>query len=428
MSSRASSVTEEVLAAQEQYLTTILERTETNTKETLERVRKSKAELGPPPVHARLRVSHHAPSVTGRESDSESQYSHDPLGDRTDMELTEDEGPDTQLTSVYNRKALVESDRLQSAHLVESVQVRESEMISRREEEIRERAQQKVAGNRGFDVTVRTSEGQLGFSDNDTMSMSEYTGGQEPIEPILIDRSHYSKSELRDMHSQYAGHTASVAGHQAVRQVSKFDVLIRVLDAPPPGASGHSVSDKDDLTSVFSEDDRQRWRDIVTHDTTFRTMIEAAQTTEEVTNAVSQIRYVTKYEKLFEPHKWDVIVRVLKAPGSVSGKSMSSKSTRSYRTAGSKSGTEYDLRSMAETTVDFGPRRMEFDSESSVSGRSGHHSQYTAGARSMADRSGAEITEYHSYMMYAESQGTAGTRSESRPSYGHLTSDEQEEF
>ena len=55
--------------------------------------------------------------------------------------------------------------------------------------------------------------------------------------------------------------------------------------------------------------------------------------------------------------------------------------------------------------MDFGVRRSEFDSESSFSGRSGHHSQYTAGARSMADRSGAEITEYHGYM-YAESHGT----------------------
>merc|ERR1712107_584689 len=33
-----------------------------------------------------------------------------------------------------------------------------------------------------------------------------------------------------------------------------------------------------------------------------------------------------------------------------------------------KSGTEYDLRSVAETTVDFGVRRSEFDSGSSVSG------------------------------------------------------------
>merc|ERR1711970_1266558 len=426
ISSRASSVTEEMLAAQEQYLTTILERTETNTMETLERVRKSKAELGPPPVHARLRVQHNAESVTGRGSDSESQYSHDPLG--TDLEFTEDEREIAQVHVERSaRKALVQSDRLQSARLVESVQTRESEMVTRREEEIRERnaAHAAMAAHKaqsGFDVTVRTTEGHLNYSDEDTASMSEYTA-QDPIEPILIDRSHYSKSELRDMQSM--SHMAHMV-HGNQRQISKFDVLIRVLDAPPPGASGGaSASEKDDMTSVFSEDDRQRWRDIVSHDSTFRTMIESAQTTEEVTNAVSQIRYVSKYKKMFEPHKWDVIVRVLKAPGSISGKSFSSKSTKSYRT--SKSGTEYDLRSVAETTVDFGVRRSEFDSGSSVSGRSGRYSaHHSTGARSMADRSGTEITEYHSYM-YAESHGTSG-RSESRPSFGHLTSDEQEEF
>jgi len=428
ISSRASSVTEEMLAAQEQYLTTILERTETNTKETLERVRKSKADLGPPPVHARLRVQHKAPSLTGRESDSEtSQYSHDPLG--TDLDLTEDE----MVVDRPIRKALVESDLLQSARLVESVQTRESEFITRREEETRERMAahhaQKTAT--GFDVTVRTLEGHDGnlYSDEDTASMSEYTT-QEPIEPVLIDRGGYSRQDvfsqqnvysrqdISQMNTEFVQHT-NVGGPS--RQISKFDVLIRVLDAPPPGASANT-SDKDDLTSVFSEDDKQKWRDIVTYDTEFRTMIESARSTEEVTNAVSQIRYVSKYEKLFEPHKWDVIVRVLKAPGSIGGKSISSRSTKSNRT--SKSGTEYDLRSMTETTVDFGARRSDFESGSSVSGRSGHMSQYTVGARSAADRSGTEITEYHSYM-YAESHGT---RSESRPSIGHFTSDGTEEF
>merc|ERR1719481_1679583 len=171
ISSRASSVTEEMLAAQEQYLTTILERTETNTMETLERVRKSKAELGPPPVHARLRVQHKAESVTGRESDSESQYSHDPLG--TDLEFTEDEREIAQVHVERSaRKALVQSDRL-----VESVQTRESEMITRREEEIRERNAALAAhkAQSGFDVTVRTTEGHLNYSDEDTASMSEYT-------------------------------------------------------------------------------------------------------------------------------------------------------------------------------------------------------------------------------------------------------------
>merc|ERR1719305_1889215 len=78
-----------------------------------------------------------------------------------------------------------------------------------------------------------------------------------------------------------------MAGSARQQHHSKFDVLIRVLDAPAPGASGGATSD--DLTSVFSEDDRQRWRDIVTHDSTFRTMLETAQTTEDVSSAVSQV-------------------------------------------------------------------------------------------------------------------------------------------
>ena len=307
MSSRASSVTEEMLAAQEQYLTTILERTETNTMETLERVRKSKAELGPPPVHARLRVQHREQVMTSRESDSESQYSHDNLD--TDHNLTEDEREMVQASSSYSRKAMVASEALTSAKLVESVQVRESEMVTRREEEVRQRQHAAQQAKHGFDVTLRTSEAaQLGYSDEDTLSMSEYPG-QEPIEPVFIQRggAHYSQHTAHSS-QQVEQHMSSHAAHN----VSKFDVLIRVLDAPPPGASGGHSTDRDDLTSVFSEDDKQKWRDIVTHDTTFRTMIEAAQTTEEVEMAVNQMRYTTTYEKIFEPHKWDVIVRVLK--------------------------------------------------------------------------------------------------------------------
>ena len=296
ISSRASSVTEEMLAAQEQYLTTILERTETNTLETLERVRKSKAELGPPPVHARVRVQHRPPSLSGQgESDSEtSQYSQNDLLGPTDVDLTEDELSPVVIDRPL-RRALVESDRLQSARLVESVQMRESEYVTRREEEVRERAATHKLPATGFDVTVRTIErgggGGMVFSDDDTASMSEYAPTQEPIEPVLIDRRGYSRSDATQMRSEFAQMTSgSMAAASATRQVStKFDVLIRVLDAPPP-TSG-TASDKDDLTSVFSEDDRQKWRDIVTYDTEFRTMIESARSTQEVTNAVSQVTH-----------------------------------------------------------------------------------------------------------------------------------------
>merc|ERR550532_2802291 len=73
--STASSQSELVLMAQEQYLTTILERTETNTLETLERIRRAEAQAGPPPVHARVRVVNKAGVSDHSELESESEYS-----------------------------------------------------------------------------------------------------------------------------------------------------------------------------------------------------------------------------------------------------------------------------------------------------------------------------------------------------------------
>ena len=137
-------------------------------------------------------------------------------------------------------------------------------------------------------MTVRTTEAGAGaaYSDEDTASMSEYTAQEhDRIEPVLIDRRGYTSSEMRSVAQHEAVSVSGSAAH--AQHHSKFDVLIRVLDAPPPGASGGATSD--DLTSVFSEDDRAKWRDIVTHDSTFRTMIESAQTTEDVESAVSQV-------------------------------------------------------------------------------------------------------------------------------------------
>merc|ERR1739846_29095 len=74
--STATSESELVLKAQEQYLTTILERTETNTLETLERIRRVEAAAtGPPPVHARVRVVNNKNVSDHSELESDSEYS-----------------------------------------------------------------------------------------------------------------------------------------------------------------------------------------------------------------------------------------------------------------------------------------------------------------------------------------------------------------
>jgi hypothetical protein len=94
--SHASSESELVLKAQEQYLTTILERTETNTLETLERIRRVEAgATGPPPVHARVRVVNNKNAVSDHsEMESDSEYSvmtdiQDYYGDKLQLATTE---------------------------------------------------------------------------------------------------------------------------------------------------------------------------------------------------------------------------------------------------------------------------------------------------------------------------------------------------
>merc|ERR1712066_510108 len=110
------------------------------------------------------------------------------------------------------------------AKLVESVQVRESEMVTRREEEVRQRQHAAQQAKHGFDVTLRTSEAaQLGYSDEVTLSMSEYPG-QEPIEPVFIQRGggHYSQHASHS--SQQVGHMEQHISSHTDHNVSKFDV------------------------------------------------------------------------------------------------------------------------------------------------------------------------------------------------------------
>merc|ERR1711884_158845 len=103
--STATSESEMVLRAQEQYLTTILERTETNTLETLERIRRAEAQAGPPPVHARVRVVNKAGISDHSELESESEYSQ--MSDYYHDKLRLATAEQTNFTIGVNDEALV---------------------------------------------------------------------------------------------------------------------------------------------------------------------------------------------------------------------------------------------------------------------------------------------------------------------------------
>uniref|UniRef100_A0A1A9VUN3 Uncharacterized protein n=1 Tax=Glossina austeni TaxID=7395 RepID=A0A1A9VUN3_GLOAU len=102
------------------------------------------------------------------------------------------------------------------------------------------------------------------------------------------------------------------------KTVPNWDVLIRVLEEP-------EMSEADDTSSVHSSvhpltrfisyDDKAKWKEIITTESSLRTMLTEAVVREDF----ERIRSDTRYERIFEPQTWDVIIRILAPPSDDEG-------------------------------------------------------------------------------------------------------------
>ncbi|KAI8033420.1 uncharacterized protein LOC128265589 [Drosophila gunungcola] len=97
------------------------------------------------------------------------------------------------------------------------------------------------------------------------------------------------------------------------KDVPNWDVLIRILEEPEPELAEMSEAGADDASSVhnLSYDDRAKWKEIITTQSSLRTMLTEAVVREDF----ERIRQDTRYERMFEPQTWDVIIRILAPPG-----------------------------------------------------------------------------------------------------------------
>ncbi|UYV70782.1 hypothetical protein LAZ67_8000591 [Cordylochernes scorpioides] len=140
-----------------------------------------------------------------------------------------------------------------------------------------------------------------------------------------------------------------------IRQVPKFDVLLRVLN-PPEGMDNLSLEDK------------ERWRSLLSEDSTFRTRLQHAVTREEI---IEVIQSYHEYETIFEQEVWETIVDILvfcreeetvsvvsryKRREALPGRRVQEMgSVRSKLTSRTGSSVmDLDLRSLTETDVEFG--------------------------------------------------------------------------
>ncbi|PSN36580.1 hypothetical protein C0J52_26070, partial [Blattella germanica] len=140
--------------------------------------------------------------------------------------------------------------------------------------------------------------------------------------------------------------------------IPNWDVLIRVLNPPPM----EEVQPQIHTSEMFREEalltveDREKWRQIITTESTLRTLLTEATVREDY----ERIRKDQRYEKLFEPKKWDVIIRVLAPPEKPSYDQRGGPSNPRYRRK-----ADWDTRSRRSSL----PTLYEYDSDGGSSVR-----------------------------------------------------------
>lgn len=161
---------------------------------------------------------------------------------------------------------------------------------------------------------------------------------------------------------------------------------------PPPTRRSLDDADADWYTRLarvlepryateLTDEERAKWREIITTESTLRTLLTEAVVKEDY----ELIRKDTRYVNLFSPAKWDVIIRILSPPSTHTGSTSSSSHGKNHgqRYKRSKS-SEWDTRSRRSSL----PTLYEYESDGGSSARTlgtqSHHLQTSHSATTMS--------------------------------------------
>lgn len=144
-----------------------------------------------------------------------------------------------------------------------------------------------------------------------------------PVQPLIPteppQQIHDNKQKLTS--PELVGNMKPIEIPPEDKAVPNWDVLIRILEEPElhtteiadDTSSVHSsVHHHTPLTQYISYDDKAKWKEIITTESSLRTMLTEAVVREDF----ERIRQDTRYERIFEPQTWDVIIRILAPPPS----------------------------------------------------------------------------------------------------------------
>ncbi|XP_052564060.1 uncharacterized protein LOC120424730 [Culex pipiens pallens] len=149
---------------------------------------------------------------------------------------------------------------------------------------------------------------------SDVSSASGMTISQPMVTQMTIPTSTYiSENDVLLQSPELVGNVKPIELPPEDKTITNWDVLIRVLqDVEVPDITISTASLQNNRVAVplvtqLSYDDKAKWKEIITTESTLRTMLTEAVVREDF----ERIRADARYEKLFEPQSWEIIMRIL---------------------------------------------------------------------------------------------------------------------
>lgn len=171
-----------------------------------------------------------------------------------------------------------------------------------------------------WDVTIRNYQENPQPEWEDFSDISSASGitlpRTVPTQMAVPTSTYISENDVLLQSPELVGNMKPIELPPEDKSISNWDVLIRVLqDVEIPDISVTTASLQSHrapvpLATQLSYDDKAKWKEIITTESTLRTMLTEAVVREDF----ERIRADARYEKLFEPQSWEIIMRILAPP------------------------------------------------------------------------------------------------------------------
>lgn len=216
---------------------------------------------------------------------------------------------------VPTKRPEITSHTVDDVFLKTITEKRTVEDIERHRREVVEYKPKPMAPPASWDVTIKNypnpdaqypQSGEDTATDWDSYSEASSVTGFPPMQDRQSRIQSYAQSSMDSAYTSEEHQMRYLSTMDVpVPRPSNWESLVRVLEPEP-----NEPNARYRVEQTLTLDDKRKWRQIITTESTLRQMITEATVREDF----ERIKRDPRYERIFEPEKWDVIIRVIAPP------------------------------------------------------------------------------------------------------------------